>query len=291
MREEIDNIIKQKNYRDLSGDELRLLEKEGISKEEFIALKLLFQQMEVDKIERLEKLAPVKSKLDQMFEEKHGKPKILLWKSNTAFYAQPLLQVAAVVVFIVLLFNQVDFSSNKQMAFENTSEMMKENISKNQAIKDSINTLYKEKKREEVAKDEVQQEGPSIEKDNISEKQLVPAVVGNTTNGEFADAEVELMVEEMAEMMPEADAFTIETDDEVFYAISDISVGTTQTDTVPVQFNFDVSTVSTVAAKKVEMAKDVNVLSSRMMDAREKFSVEKSSEDKENEILLLTTLF
>lgn len=276
MREEIDNIIKQKNYRDLSGDELRLLEKEGISKEEFIALKLLFQQMEVDKIERLEKLAPVKSKLDQMFEEKHGKPKILLWKSNTAIYAQPLLQVAAVVVFIVLLFNRVDFSSNKQMAFENTSEMMKENISQNQAIKDSINTLYKEKKREEVVKDDVQQEGQSVEKDDVTEKQPVPAVVDNTTNSEFADAEVELRVEEMAEMMPDANAFAVEEDDEVFYALPDISVITNQTDSVPVQFNFDVSTASTVAAKKVEMAKDVNVLSSRMMDATEKFSVEKA---------------
>ncbi|SFT54664.1 hypothetical protein SAMN05216474_1231 [Lishizhenia tianjinensis] len=149
MKEELDHIIKHKNYRDLTGDELRLLEKEGISKDDFIALKLFFQQMEIDKTERLEKLAPVKSKLDDLFEAKHKKGGLILWRIDKAFYAQPLLQIAATIVLIVLFYNNISLKQEPTLAM---NQEVVEN--KNSDARSAKSTKKLDLQEEMSAKDE-----------------------------------------------------------------------------------------------------------------------------------------
>lgn len=170
MNKEIDDIIKQKNYHDLSGDDLRLLEREGVKKEDFIQLKLLFQQLEVDKLENNFKANHVKERLDQEFQQKFKKSRVVpLWRDNKQFYAQPIFHAAAAIIMLFLVFNFLNLEDNTTNLAENTVVNKKEVLNKKQPKKEkeSVSENNPQKKQElkdEIEKVEVKQE---VEAENV----------------------------------------------------------------------------------------------------------------------------
>ncbi|MDX1447147.1 hypothetical protein, partial [Lishizhenia sp.] len=122
---------------------------------------------EIDKSERLEKLESVKAKLDDLFEKKHGKGGLTLWKNNKAFYAQPILQMAAVVILIVIFFNNLNFNKESSLA-------MKQESKKEYRPEPNSVVLEKEeiKQKEEVAPEEINPKEQKLEEPEEVDDQI-----------------------------------------------------------------------------------------------------------------------
>lgn len=300
MKEELDHIIKHKNYRDLSGDELRMLEKEGISKDDFIALKLFFQQMEVDKAERLEKLTPVKSKLDDLFEEKHKKTVIPLWKNDKNLFAQPLLQIAAVVVLIVVFYTNINLNQEPSLALNNQVPQV-ENL-------DTLNALKIKETPKEVP-NEVIEEEREIEPVVIKElkKETLPPpieeVKESLNNLQEVSVEREIMTDEadeLREIMPAEEAIVmnsqLEMEKRPSRSVENVNLQP-QMDMleetaakVELQGNTDSQIVT---ATSLNVNQQVTLAASTIKSAE--YKIEKKQEfkleDKQNEFAILTSLF
>ena len=174
MNTEIDNIIKQKNYHDLSGDELRLIEREGITKEDFIQLKLFFQQLEVDKLEKSAVTKDIKTKLDAEFQKKYKKSRVIpLWKDSKHFLAQPVLHVAAAITLLILVFNFLNLEDNTKNLADNTVLEKKQDIPQENDKETKPEKTKVEEDKEPIEKEKpstLNEEAPALIKAEIDEE-------------------------------------------------------------------------------------------------------------------------
>lgn len=121
MNEKLEYLLKTKSYSELTEDELREFSGLCDSREEYENMQLFFSQL--DNYKATQSYEPhymTKGSLDEIFEKKHTRKGILvkLFPPNKPIYLSPLVQIAAliVVVFLIFQFSSTDSVYTPQIA-------------------------------------------------------------------------------------------------------------------------------------------------------------------------------
>jgi hypothetical protein len=121
MNEKLEYLLKTKAYSELTEDELREFNGLCDSREEYENMQLFFSQL--DNYKSTQSYDPhymTKGSLDEVFEKKYAKQGILvkLFPPNKPIYLSPLVQIAAliVIVFLIFQFTSTDSVNTPQIA-------------------------------------------------------------------------------------------------------------------------------------------------------------------------------
>jgi hypothetical protein len=167
MDEKLELLLKTKAYSELTTEELKAFSVFGNTEEDYENLRHFFNQLEIYKSDqKFETHYMTKGSLDEVFETKFGKPGFLvkIFPPNKPFYLYPIVQIAAVLVVTLLIFQFVTTESTEQPIIaqvDNTN-------SSNKAQKEKVNTSKIEKNE-------------SVEKVTDSDKQVVNPTKNITT--------------------------------------------------------------------------------------------------------------
>lgn len=125
MTKEIENIILNKKFFELTAEEKNLIQEFAETEVDFEQLKFVFTQVEgIKRAEKLHVDKAVKSNLDILFDKTYSQKRlvwynklwIFLWPEETRFYARPLVQFATVIALIISVVTFVPFSEKQQLA-------------------------------------------------------------------------------------------------------------------------------------------------------------------------------
>lgn len=169
MTKEIEDIIMNKKFFELTDEEKNLIHEFAETEIDFEQLKFVFTQLEVVKTaEKPVVNKAVKVNLDVLFDKTfaskrlawYNKLWLVLWPEDTRFYARPLVQFATVLVLIVSIVTLVPFSEKTQLAMnESTGNSLNE--------KSTTELEVAEEKMEELL--DVTVEKATEEEDRVSE--------------------------------------------------------------------------------------------------------------------------
>ena len=110
MNEKLEYLLKTKSYSELTEKELQEFSGLCDSREEYENMQLFFSQLDNYKAyQSYETHYMTKGSLDNVFDKKHGKQGLLvkLFPPNKPIYLSPLVQIAALVVVVFLIFQNV----------------------------------------------------------------------------------------------------------------------------------------------------------------------------------------
>jgi len=191
MEKELEHIIIQKAFEELTSTEKEQLKEWCSTEEEFNQLKMLYSEIELMNSENsLKTKASTKKSLDELFEKTHSKgvwysaPIKTLYPQDKSFIRRPLVQIAAVLALLFLaypLFNKkLAEIQPKQMA-----ELKKDEIPTMKAKKNEIQSeLDKEVPQNEI------NFVPPIVSDEVVNYELSESIVESTSQDDFAIAEI-----------------------------------------------------------------------------------------------------
>lgn len=125
MTKEIENIILNKKFFELTAEEKNLIQEFAETEVDFEQLKFVFTQ--INEIKRAEKPSvdeAVKAKLDVLFDKTYNQNRLVwytklwlfLWPEEARFYARPLVQFATVLALIISVVTFVPFNEKPQLA-------------------------------------------------------------------------------------------------------------------------------------------------------------------------------
>jgi hypothetical protein len=191
MEKELEHIIIQKTFEELSSSEKEQLKEWCSTEEEFNQLKMLYSEIELMNSENsLKTKASTKRNLDELFEKTHSKgiwystPIKTLYPQDKIFIRRPLVQIAAVLAVLFLaypLFNEkLSEIQPKQMAELNKAEIPEMKAKKNEI-------------QSELEKGMPQNEinfVPPIVSDEDVNYELSESSVESTSQDDFAIAEI-----------------------------------------------------------------------------------------------------
>lgn len=160
MVKDIFDTILEKEYHQLNSKELSELAEYCHNEKEFLSLKEVISKTKaVYAGPKLTSRATSKENLDQLFDKTYGNT-----KKGFLFYRNPLFQVAAAVLFIIVTWAFYNYSSSlpeKQQLAENTNSETKKttNEDKKEEVKlvtqeEVVNDGIKESKNDSVEEDE-----------------------------------------------------------------------------------------------------------------------------------------
>lgn len=191
MEKELEHIIIQKAFEELTSTEKEQLKEWCSTEEEFNQLKMLYSEIELINSENsLKTKASTKKSLDELFEKTHSKgvwysaPIKTLYPQDKSFIRRPLVQIAAVLALLFLaypLFNKkIAEIQPKQMV-----ELKKDEIPMMKAKKNEIQSeLDKEVPQNEI------NFVPPIVSDEVVNYELSESIVESTSQDDFAIAEI-----------------------------------------------------------------------------------------------------
>ena len=131
MTKEIENIIMNKKFFELTAEEKNLIREFAETEVDFEQLKFVFTQLEgVKNTEKPHVNKAVKANLDVLFDKTYAHKRLVwynklwlfLWPEETRFYARPLVQFATVLVLIVSVVTLVPFNEKPQLAMNETKD-------------------------------------------------------------------------------------------------------------------------------------------------------------------------
>jgi hypothetical protein len=130
MTKEIEDIIMNKKFFELTAEEKNLIHEFAETEIDFEQLKFVFTQIkEIKRAEKPNVDEAVKANLDVLFDKTfahkrlawHNKLWLVLWPEDTRFYARPLVQFATVLVLIISVVTLVPFSEKPQLAMNEST--------------------------------------------------------------------------------------------------------------------------------------------------------------------------
>ena len=148
MTKEIENIILNKKFFELTAEEKYLIQEFAETEVDFEQLKFVFTQ--IKEIKRAEKPSvdeAVKANLDVLFDKAYSQKRLVwynklwlfLWPEETRFYARPLLQFATVLALIISVVTFVPFSEKQQLALNDArTDAQEENRLKQEVMERSV---------------------------------------------------------------------------------------------------------------------------------------------------------
>jgi hypothetical protein len=140
MNEKLEYLLKTKAYSELTEVELREFTGLCDSREEYENMQLFFSQLDNYKTtQKHETHYMTKGSLDEIFEKKYKKSSILVkfFPPNKPIYLSPLVQLAAliVVVFLIFQFTSSDTNTTPQIAqVENPTVKPKPKVEKEKTV-------------------------------------------------------------------------------------------------------------------------------------------------------------
>jgi hypothetical protein len=114
MNEKLEYLLKTKAYSELTEVELREFAGLCDSREEYENMQLFFSQLDKYKADQsYETHYMTKGSLDEIFEKKNNKPGLLvkLFPPHKPIYLSPIIQIAALVVIVFLIFQYVSMDT------------------------------------------------------------------------------------------------------------------------------------------------------------------------------------
>ena len=166
MNEKLEHLLKTKAFSELTEDELREFNGLCNSREEYENMQLFFSQLDKYKASQsYEAHYMTKGSLDEIFEKKHARKGILvkLFPPNKPIYLSPLVQIAALIVIIFLIF---EFASTDSV---NTPQIA---IVEKPALKNKPKEV-KSKATDNIPKEEINY-GRQVKKNSILHLNNVP---------------------------------------------------------------------------------------------------------------------
>lgn len=166
MVKDIFDIILEKEYHQLTSKELSEMAEFCHNEKEFIALKNVISKTKaVYAGPKLTSRATSKENLDQLFDKTYGNT-----KKGFLFYRNPLFQVAAAVLFIIIIWGSFNYLSSlpekQQLAENKTSENKKPSnevkkeevklVTQKEVITDGIKVSQNDSNKEDEAKVQTQ---------------------------------------------------------------------------------------------------------------------------------------
>ena len=202
MTREIENIIINKKFFELTLGEKELIREYAETESDFEQLKYVFTQLEDVKLKEKPHVDNgVKVSLDALFDKTYTQKRLVwynklwlfLWPEETRFYARPIVQFATVLVLIVTVVTLVPFNQKEKIAM---NEVDKQQIESSQPVTEvkseeaKVETVNEDAElfaEEELVKEEVVQEMESelgwtlseeavALKDDFNKEQAVPAM-------------------------------------------------------------------------------------------------------------------
>lgn len=148
MTKEIENIILNKKFFELTAEEKNLIQEFAETEVDFEQLKFVFTQIkEIKRAEKPNVDEAVKANLDVLFDKTYSQKRlvwynklwIFLWPEETRFYARPLVQFATVVALIISVVTFVPFSEKQQLALNDPrTDAQEENRLKQEVMERSV---------------------------------------------------------------------------------------------------------------------------------------------------------
>lgn len=144
MTNEIENIIMNKKYFELTAEEKDLIQEFAETEVDFEQLKFVFKQVEgIKSAEKPHVDKVVKANLDVLFDKTYSQKRLVwynklwlfLWPEEARFYVRPLLQFATVIALIVSVVTFVPFNEKSQLAMNESPTESREKVIVNQELK------------------------------------------------------------------------------------------------------------------------------------------------------------
>jgi hypothetical protein len=148
MTKEIENIIRNKKFFELTAEEKDLIQEIAETEVDFEQLKFVFTQVEgIKSAEKSHVDKAVKANLDVLFDKTYSQKRLVwynklwlfLWPDEARFYARPLLQFATVLALIISVVTFVPFNEKSQLAMkESTTESVENKVVKQELMERSV---------------------------------------------------------------------------------------------------------------------------------------------------------
>ena len=206
MEKDLLDIVKDKEYFELSSSELDQLTDVCSSEEEFLQMKHVCAKMDALTKESFETKPATKASLDALFSSTYPKASPIWYSGlltkvapkNKPIYRQPLMQLAAVALLLLLvvpMFNSGIVGPNNKIA---QADIAKEDESKVEVIGDKVEAdIFKENKPA--------QSDFEAQSDNLLKKQETIFVAELNDEVDFIESEMTVFsdVEEVVSMHPD----------------------------------------------------------------------------------------
>ena len=135
MKKDFEKIFIEKEYGDLTIEELQELNANNISESDFYQIQTLFSEMKSKADFKSEVQSEIKDDLDEIFNRKHFKSHLIwynriwifLWPKDSRIYAKPLIQFASLGLIILLSIKLMNFET-KEVFVENKTLKSNENL-------------------------------------------------------------------------------------------------------------------------------------------------------------------
>ena len=135
MKKDFEKIFIEKEYSDLTIEELQELNAYNISESDFYQIQTLFSEMKSISDFKSEVQSELKDDLDEIFNKKHLKSHLIwynkiwffLWPRDSRIYAKPLIQFASLGLIIILSIKLMNFET-KEVFVENKTLKSNENL-------------------------------------------------------------------------------------------------------------------------------------------------------------------
>lgn len=130
MNKDFEKIFIEKEYSDLTIEELQELNANNISESDFYQIQTLFSEMKSISDFKSEVKSEIKDDLDDIFNRKNLKSQLIwynkiwlfLWPNDSRIYAKPLLQFASLCLIILLSIKLLNFETKEVFVENKTSK-------------------------------------------------------------------------------------------------------------------------------------------------------------------------
>lgn len=209
MTKEIENIILNKEYIQLTPEEKELIHEFAETEVDFEQLKFVLMQVNSTRKSEMPKVdKSVKGRLDSLFDQTYSAKRLVwynrlwlfLWPEETRIYARPMFQLATMVVLILGVVTFVPFSSTesrlalnepvqKEYKIDETSEEFKEVIKEVEVVESPQEEAITEKLADnKVSQNVDMNSGRTLSDETVAEDVFIADPVAESLNLSSAGA-------------------------------------------------------------------------------------------------------
>lgn len=209
MTKEIENIILNKEYIQLTPEEKELIHEFAETEVDFEQLKFVLMQVNSTRKSEMPKVdKSVKGRLDSLFDQTYSAKRLVwynrlwlfLWPEETRIYARPMFQLATMVVLILGVVTLVPFSSTesrlvlnepvqKEYKIDETSEEFKEVIKETEVVESPQEEVITEKLADNTVSQDVDMNSVwPLSEETVAEDAFIVEPVAESLNLSSAGA-------------------------------------------------------------------------------------------------------